>query len=349
MKALGKNITDWQLDQKAKYPWMGATEPYHILLSEFLLQQTRSDQALPYYEKFLARFPSIADLAQAESQEVLALWEGLGYYRRARLLHACCKSIVAEHGGKVPTTYAELLNLPGIGPYTAAAVASFAFGEEVSVVDGNVYRLFARLFALDDVVPSQVAHRKFAAIGKEMMPKGEAAVFNQAIMNLGAHICTPRNPQCDACPLQHSCHAYQENRIMDFPIKKAAAKKRLRNFHYLILRHGDALLLQQRAAGDVWEDMFEFPLLEQKTKPTKAATAKHLGTTLGNEVSVKSLKKLNRTEAVLSHQKISMHLYEVDLSSKINRGKRQRWIATKDLDQYPMPRALRQFVDKQVW
>ncbi len=348
MKALGKKIIDWQLQQEAQYPWIGAKNPYHILLSEFLLQQTRSDQALPYYLKFLEQFPTIQELALADAQRVLKLWEGLGYYRRARLLHACCNAILKDFDGQIPSTYNALIKLPGIGPYTAAAIASFAFAEEVAVVDGNVYRLFARLFALENVVPTAAAHRKFAEIGKQMMPAQQAAQFNQGIMNLGAQVCTPKQTKCDRCPLVKDCKAFEENRIMEFPIKKSTTQKTLRHFHYFLCLTTNRILLQQRTKKDVWENMYELPLIEQKTKPKKEALAKLLGGRNEHSKQILGLKKMHDTEAILSHQKIKMTFYIISGQINFTSNQKLEWIPIHALDQYPMPRSLRKFVSEYV-
>ncbi len=247
-------------------PWRHTRDPYHIWLSEIILQQTRVQQGLPYYQRFIAAFPTVRILSEAKEEEVLRLWQGLGYYSRARNLHACAKTVVQEHNGRFPDNFKDLLKLKGIGRYTAAAIASFAFGEVVPVVDGNVYRVLARLFGITTNIAQPPAFNEFFALASELIDPEQPDTFNQAIMEFGAMHCTPQKPLCLYCPLQAVCYAYQHSMQKDFPVKKKATKVKHRYFHYfIILNPAGEILMRPRPAGDIWRGLYDFYLVEDNT------------------------------------------------------------------------------------
>lgn len=252
----------WYQKNHRKLPWRETKDAYKIWLSEIILQQTRVAQGQAYYEKFTKKYPQIEDLASATEEEVLKDWQGLGYYSRARNLHYTAKMIVHEHGGKFPNDYSEIRKLKGIGEYTAAAIASFAFDKDYAVVDGNVYRLLSRYFGINSPIDSTKGKKEFAALAQELIPKDKAAIYNQAIMEFGAIQCSPVNPNCANCPLQSSCSAFEKGMIDQLPFKEKKVKVEDRHLHYLIIRNDDSILLNKRSSKGIWQNLFDFPSFE---------------------------------------------------------------------------------------
>jgi A/G-specific adenine glycosylase len=259
---ISAGIIRWYENFKRDLPWRKTTDPYKIWLSEIILQQTRVNQGLPYYHKFIELFPDIYVLAAASENEVLKAWEGLGYYSRARNLHECAKIICEKHSGIFPKSYQKLLDLPGIGPYTAAAIASFCYNEPVAVVDGNVFRVLARLYAIDaDIRTSQ---KLFREIAQQLNPNDNPGTFNQGIMEFGALLCTPQSPDCSNCPLQVHCLARKEGKQHRYPVKSPAKKARKRYFHYLVVHQNKNIIMRSRPSGDIWQGLYDFPLIEKE-------------------------------------------------------------------------------------
>lgn len=259
-----EKIINWYRHHQRDLPWRHTRDPYLIWLSEIILQQTRVKQGLPYFYRFAEAFPTVHALAKASEQEVLRLWQGLGYYSRARNLHSCARSIVDNHTGKFPLSFKELLKLKGIGAYTAAAIASFAYNETVAVVDGNVYRVLARVFGLKDDILSSTGQKKFQLLADSLVPEGLAGEYNQAIMEFGALQCTPKNPACLLCPLNDMCYAYQRNQQAELPVKIKKVKMKKRYFSYIIIRQGDKIYMRERILKDIWRGLYDFYLIESK-------------------------------------------------------------------------------------
>lgn len=262
-------IVKWYLDNKRQLPWRKTNDPYKIWLSEVILQQTRVIQGLPYYLQFVKAYPTIKALAKAPAQEVLRLWQGLGYYTRARNLHKCAQAIVELHNGRFPKSYHNLLTLPGIGHYTAAAIASFAFGEPVAVLDGNVFRILSRIFGIDATVNTPEGKKQFTLLANELISKKQPALHNQAVMEFGALFCTPRNPKCTDCPFKTTCFAYNNDLVNTLPVKTKPKKARKRYFFYLVVEKNKSLLMKKRSEKDIWNGLFDFLLIE-KQKPVNA-------------------------------------------------------------------------------
>jgi A/G-specific adenine glycosylase len=254
----------WYQAHKRNLPWRDTHDPYKIWLSEIILQQTRVAQGLPYYQRFIARYPDIQDLAHAEEKEVLRLWQGLGYYSRARNLHTCARMIVNELGGIFPGTYKELLQLKGVGKYTAGAIASIAFKESVPVVDGNVYRVLARVFGVTEDIASMQGTKAFYVLAQSLVPKEDADLYNQAIMEYGAIHCTPLNPKCTSCIFKADCVAFHTDRQYMLPVKSKRVKIKRRFFHYLVIQDDDKLYMKRREGRDIWEGLYDFYLVEDK-------------------------------------------------------------------------------------
>ncbi len=253
-------LLQWYPNHKRDLPWRDTNNPYYIWLSEIILQQTRVKQGLPYYEAFITRFPTIQDMAAATEEEVMRTWQGLGYYSRARNMHTTAKYIAHELQGNLPTNKAEWLKLKGVGEYTASAIASFGFGERVSVVDGNVFRVLARFFGIEDDISSIKGAKIFQALAQTLLPAQDERVstYNQAIMEFGALQCTPQKPDCMYCPLQASCVAHGTGRQGELPFKSLKTSQKERFFNYTILKHAENIAMRKREAGDIWTGLYDF-------------------------------------------------------------------------------------------
>ncbi|MCS6967124.1 MAG: A/G-specific adenine glycosylase [Cytophagales bacterium] len=265
----GKLLREWYQGNKRNLPWRHTSDPYLIWLSEVILQQTRVAQGLPYYEKLVAAFPTVHHLAAASEEEVLRLWQGLGYYSRARHMHATARLIVQRYNGKFPISYKELLQLKGIGPYTAAAIASFAYNEPIAVVDGNVYRVLARIFGITDDISSTKGKKIFAQYAQQLLEQSVSVVapslYNQAIMEFGAIQCTPLAPACSCCIFSHCCYAYLHQQQQQLPVKEKKLKTKQRHWIYLIIEHQGYVLVKMRQSGDIWQGLYDFPLVEERS------------------------------------------------------------------------------------
>lgn len=304
-KTLANSLINWYRKNARDLPWRHTTDPYKIWLSEIILQQTTIAQGTSYYLKFLDHFPTIQDLANSELDAVLKLWEGLGYYSRARNLHFTAQHIVYELDGQFPETYDQLIKLKGVGPYTAAAISSFCFNEAKVVVDGNVIRVISRLYGIKEAVdiPSTLLVIKQKA--QALLETQEPAEFNQTIMEFGAINCTYKNPNCEACPLSKSCLAYTKSLVAEIPLKSKKIKKRTRYFHYFIFENkAQKVLVQQRAEKDIWLGLYQFPLIENESKEPLQRTPESISASKFELLSVsKEYKQL------LTHQKIISRYY----------------------------------------
>ncbi|MGV3541367.1 MAG: A/G-specific adenine glycosylase [Rufibacter sp.] len=307
----------WYHRHKRALPWRETTDPYAIWLSEVILQQTRVKQGLPYYLRFLERFPTVHSLANAPQDEVLRLWQGLGYYSRARNLHFTAKQVVEQYGGRFPESYQGLLQLKGIGSYTAAAIASFAYKEPVAVLDGNVYRVLARVFGKHENIAAPASKKVFEALANELIPADEPDTYNQAIMEFGAIQCTPVAPDCLFCPLQQTCFAFLNGLVSALPVKEKAKSSRQRFFHYLVLQVGNQLYLKKRTQNDIWLGLYDFHTIESDTaKLAPEALLEQTQETLA--VNVSPFISTGKTyKHVLSHQKIMAQFYLVSLESRL--------------------------------
>lgn len=262
-----QQLFSWHAGHRRPLPWKGERDPYKVWLSEIILQQTRVEQGLPYYERFTATYPTVRRLAEAPLDEVLKLWEGLGYYSRARNMHAAARHIASELHGIFPDTYAGIRALPGVGDYTAAAIASFVFGLPHAVLDGNVYRVLARFFGIETPVDTPAAKREFQALAQQLLDPERPGAYNQAIMDFGAGHCTPRQPACATCPLAERCVALQTGAVQRLPAKNRASAKQQRFFVYAVFFQGKNVWVRKRDADDIWKNLFEFPLLELPEAP----------------------------------------------------------------------------------
>ncbi len=262
MNSVADILLDWYAREGRDLPWRRTRDPYRIWLSEVILQQTRVAQGMEYYLRFTERFPDVASLAAAPEDEVLKLWQGLGYYSRARNLHAAARQVVERFGGRFPVALEEVRSLRGVGDYTAAAICSAAYDAPCAVVDGNVYRVLARLFDLDAPIDSTAGKRAFAELAQSQLDTAHPGRYNQAIMDFGALRCTPSSPRCEVCPLAGQCLALAAGTVAARPVKQGKTRVRDRWFNYLHVSSGDRTLLRRREGRDIWQGLYEFPLIE---------------------------------------------------------------------------------------
>lgn len=310
-----KKIINWYLEGHRDLPWRKTKDPYRIWLSEVMLQQTRVAQGLPYYKRFIKNFPTVNALAKAPSQKVLREWQGLGYYSRARNLHACAKDVVSHHMGKFPSSYEELLKLPGVGNYTAAAIASIAFNKPVAVVDGNVFRVLSRVFGIHEEITS-TGKKIFEKKANELLDEKQPGLFNQAVMEFGALHCTPRSPNCEDCIFSSCCFARKTETQQLLPVKTRKSKPRNRYFTYFVITHNNKIALKKRGAGDIWNSLYDFYLTEQKRNLSIEKTIKN--DPWLNEISKESEvgSDVYRSKHVLTHQNIHARFVKLDLPLK---------------------------------
>lgn len=307
----------WAEKSHRPLPWKNEKDPYKIWLSEVILQQTRAAQGRPYYEAFVRQYPTVQALADAPEDALFKLWEGLGYYSRARNLHAAAKAIVAEQGGQFPTSYEAIRSLKGVGDYTAAAVASFAYGLPYAVLDGNVYRVLARFFGIELPIDSPAAKKTFGTLAQALLDKEAPAAYNQAIMDFGATHCTPQRPNCPACPFAGRCAAFRERKVGDLPVKAKKLHKKDRYFVYWVFNQGDQVYIHKRTERDIWQNLYSFPLTEVDRFPSDRVGLQralkgfvNVPTTEG--MTIRELSPVLRQ--LLTHQTVQAVFCEVDLA-----------------------------------
>lgn len=334
-----KRLIQWYLQNKRDLPWRETTDPYRIWLSEIMLQQTRVAQGMPYYFAFSEAFPTIFDLARAPEEKVLKLWQGLGYYSRARNLHATAQHIALELGGKFPENYTSLLQLKGVGEYTAAAIASFSYKEVVPVVDGNVFRVLSRYFDIETDIASPKAKKEFSALAFELMPKDNPATFNQAIMEFGALQCVPKNPSCMFCPLNDGCLALAKGKVDQLPVKLKKQKVANRYFNYLVYADADGkTLLQKRSGKGIWQNLYEFPLVETQSQADLGMVSDAI-----DKNEIRSISEIDGASVIhkLSHQHLFIRFWKVEVSGKLENG-----ISADDVHGFPVPIVLGNFIER---
>lgn len=342
------SLRSWYLINKRDLPWRNTTDPYRIWISEIILQQTRVNQGLSYYLRFMERFPVVADLAKAPLDEVLKYWQGLGYYSRARNLHKAACQIMEEHGGVFPDTYPQILALSGVGVYTAAAIASFAYRLPYAVVDGNVYRVLSRYFGLDLPIDTTPGKQAFAALASEVLDPAHPDEHNQAIMEFGALQCVPVNPDCAHCVLNASCAALHAGDVARLPVKAGKTRMRDRWFHYfLIVRDGETWL-HQRTEKDIWQNLYEFPLIETDTglDLTELSTLADFRTLFPGTPRPVFTTLLPEVRHQLSHQRIHATFYQVEWKSESDPTGDFIRIPTEKLHQYPVSRLIHRCLEK---
>ncbi len=341
-KAIATRLLPWFSAHKRSMPWRSNRTPYRVWISELMLQQTRVDQATPYFHRFMKRFPSLKSLADASQEDVLKQWEGLGYYSRARNLHKAARIIAAQHGGRFPRTYDEILALPGVGSYTAAAIGSLAFNLDLAVLDGNVIRVLSRLFAYTKDTRSSAARKELQALTNELLVEGNAGNYNEAMMELGATVCLPQNPLCNTCPVSSVCLGYSSGRPTDYPV--LAPRKKVPHIvvgaAVVVNRKGEVLIAQRRDQ-DMLGGLWEFPGGKQESGETiQQCIERELREELGINVDIRAF--LTTVKHAYSHFTMEMHTFFARIKSGRPRPlhcQDFRWVAVADLRSVPYSKA----------
>lgn len=336
-----EEILSWYQLNKRVLPWRSTRNPYNIWLSEVMLQQTRVAQGLPYYEKFVKAFPTVNDMAAASEEQVLKLWQGLGYYSRARNMHTAAKTVVNDFGGKFPSTYKELIKLKGVGDYTASAIASICFDEPEPVVDGNVYRVLSRYFGIDLPINSTEGIKHFKSLARELLHTKNVRDYNQGIMEFGAIQCAPKKPYCLHCPLSDSCVALAKNKVHELPRKLKKTKIKTKHFNYLVFKdEKNNTLIEKRVGKGIWQNLYQFPLFETE-KPASLKVVEREICDSFDEIKKFKTFEYNEKATVhkLSHQHLHTKFWIVELNGLLKEG-----TAWKDLEQFPVPVLIADFI-----
>lgn len=339
-----RQILSWYEVHKRQLPWRNISDPYRIWVSEIILQQTRIAQGYEYYLRFIKAFPTVDDLAHAAEDEVLKLWQGLGYYSRARNMRTAAQTILSDHKGQFPTNYNDVLSLKGIGAYTAAAICSFAYNQPYAVVDGNVYRVLSRYFGIDLPIDSTQGKKHFAQLAQELLPTHQGADYNQGLMDFGALQCTPRSPVCKTCPLSSSCFAYNKAQVEMFPCKSKTIRTVERHFVYIDVITANGHWLHRRGKNDIWQGLYEFPLLEFKHRPSFDDVIAH---PLVKDIQSKGCWREVKTHVkhVLTHQIIFADYYQLTFNEVQPLPEGFVYVAEDKLRNFAMPQLLLKLIE----
>ena len=346
MENFAKILLAWYAHEGRDLPWRHTHDPYCIWLSEIILQQTRVAQGTAYYHRFVERFADVASLAAASEDEVLKLWQGLGYYSRARHLHRAAQEIVSRFGGRFPKNFDDVRSLSGVGDYTAAAICSAAYGLPYAAVDGNVYRVLARLFDLETPIDTTLGRRQFAELAQSLIDPIHAGTYNQAIMDFWALVCTPTYPRCEECPFAERCLAHVAGVVAQRPVKRGKSRVRDRWFHYLHILCGDHMLLCRREAGDIWQGLYEFPLLEM---PSEKIGIEGLCATSDFQKWVghgwRLRKRISLPRHQLSHQRLHAVVWQIEVTEFTEQAAPYT-LPIAELDRYAIPRLLERYLEQ---
>lgn len=338
-----QDIISWYLVNKRELPWRNTKDPYLIWLSEIILQQTRVAQGLPYFERFCQHFPTVFDLASADEQTVLNLWQGLGYYSRGRNLHQSAKHVVQNLNGEFPTSYMELLKLKGIGSYTASAIASFSAGHRHAVVDGNVYRVLSRYFGVEEGIDTTVGKKAFAELADSLIQGVDPGIYNQAIMEFGAIQCKPSKPDCYNCPVNIGCWARKHNKVEELPRKTKSIKKKQRYFSYLVFQDQAQILIKERTAGDIWQGLNDFPLIESSSRGNVLHDLSQI------DLPIEDIKLIDSERHILTHQILEIQFFSVkNLNTTFIQNSDWKWVNIDQLDEIPVPIVIHKFLSKNI-
>jgi A/G-specific adenine glycosylase len=340
-----REIINWYEINKRELPWRNTTDAYIIWLSEVILQQTRVEQGLPYFNKFLANFPTVNDFANASEDQVLKLWQGLGYYSRGRNMLFTAKQVIAAYSGVFPVKYNELVKLKGIGEYTAAAISSFAANETQAVLDGNVFRVLARYFGIDQPINSTQGRKIFITLAKDLVADQQASLYNQAIMEFGALQCKPKSPNCAICPLAMGCYAYHHQQINQLPVKLKKVKIRERWLNYFIGIDGDHILMKQRLPGDIWQKLYDFPVIEtpEKQDYTNPDFLMKVKEVFGNDVLITLMTEKRH---LLTHQIIYVQFFGLEnYMINFNLHTEIKSVLLGDFKELPHPKVISDFIE----
>ncbi len=345
---LSYQIIAWYEEHRRELPWRLTVDPYLIWVSEIILQQTRVNQGVDYYHRFVERFPDVHTLASADEDEVLRCWQGLGYYSRARNLHRAAKTVVEKHNGELPRNYDAIRSLAGVGDYTAAAIASFAYNLPHAVVDGNVYRVLSRLFGVSTPIDTTKGKREFATLAQALLPSDRPALHNQAVMEFGALQCVPSSPGCDDCPLQGQCAAFERDLVAELPVKSKRVKMQTRYFHYFFVECGGKVFLQKRTGNDVWKGLYEFPLLESDSLQSfeELAGGGRLTTLFDDVGELQLLAVSPLMKHQLTHQTIFARFFTVSIARPGRSLGSLLQVSINAIDRYAVSRLTEMFLEK---
>lgn len=347
-----KSLIEWTKKNDRQLPWKNEKNPYYVWLSEIILQQTRVEQGLPYFKDFVKNFPAITDLANASEDKVFKHWQGLGYYSRARNLHFTAKFISNNLNGRFPDSYEEIRKLKGVGDYTAAAIASFAFNLPHAVVDGNVYRVLSRIFGIDTPIDKSAGKKLFQQLANDLLDKKSPGTYNQAIMDFGATHCKPKKPLCTSCPFANHCVALEEDKIALLPVKSKKLKKKSRFFHYLMLQNKTSTFITRRAGKDIWQGLYEFPMIEKErilAIEELMDTPEWTDLTGNQKVEIQSFSK--SFKQTLSHQYINAVFIVINIPDNFSPPNNQIIeIEKKNVDNFAFPKIITWFLsDKTLY
>ncbi|WP_029287669.1 A/G-specific adenine glycosylase [Pedobacter sp. R20-19] len=337
-------LINWYQNNKRDLPWRHTNDAYIIWLSEIILQQTRVEQGLPYFNKFLENFPTVSDFASATETKVLKLWQGLGYYSRGRNMHATAQAVLNDHNGIFPVNHDELIKLKGIGEYTAAAISSFSSGEARAVVDGNVFRVLARYFGISTPINSPVGKKEFYKLANELLDLDDPATYNQSIMEFGAIQCKPKSPNCSICPLNQTCYAFMHQQVNLLPVKIRKAAQKHRYINYFICESEQGVLIRERQAGDIWQHLFDFPSIEtsEEVDLNSVSFAQKVCDTFGKETEFTLLASKKH---ILTHQIIHLHFFSLkNYIFNFSKQKELKWVSLIELDELPQPKVIHDFI-----
>lgn len=340
-------ITRWYHHHQRDLPWRNTKDPYAIWISEIILQQTRVAQGIDYYHRFINRFPDLQSLAEAKTEEVLKVWQGLGYYARARNMHAAAVQMIRDHGGAFPASYQEMLKLKGIGPYTAAAIASIAFNEPRAVIDGNVHRVIARLFGLFEPPRRAGANCGICRQAEALLDRAEPGIHNQALMEFGAMVCTPAHPSCPSCPVNRYCVAFKKDQVQELPVRSKQVKQRHRYFHYFIMVSGSRILIRQRTARDIWQHLFEFPLIEtpRPVSPGHLMESPSWNQWFRDRREI-PVRVSGMTRHILTHQVIHARFYHLDTFPADDAFKTSFLeVPLAEITKFPVPKLIENYLE----
>lgn len=347
MQLLSKTIVNWYNTNKRELPWRDINDPYRIWISEIILQQTRVNQGMNYYLRFIECFPNVSVLACAEEDEVLKYWQGLGYYSRARNLHKAAKQIVTEFNSVFPTVHQEVLKLAGIGVYTAAAICSFAYNQPYPVVDGNVYRVLSRLFGIDTPIDSGKGIKQFARLAQDFLDLSQPGLHNQALMEFGALQCVPASPDCKSCPLVMDCRAFASDMVSSLPVKTQKVKVKERFFNYLVIEFNVNTFIRKRTGADIWKNLYEFPLIESDhlfTADNLFPNADFIA--LFNGIDMVNIVNISvPVKHVLTHRIINAVFITLSISNKNRQLENYIEIPVRQIDEYAVSRLIELFLE----
>ncbi len=340
-----KQLMQWHsTDNDRSLPWKEEQDPYKIWLSEIILQQTRSEQGLPYYLRFTEAYPTITDLAKAEDEEVFRLWQGLGYYNRCKNMLFTARFIAKEYNGVFPNQHEQIVALKGVGAYTAAAIASFAYGLPHAVVDGNVYRVLSRYFGIDTPIDTTIGKKLFASIADQLLEKSDSAGYNQAIMDMGATVCTPKSPECNECPVASRCVALKQDMIGLLPVKSKKLKVKNRFFHYVLFLKDGKLWLRKRIENDVWQNLYEPYLIEDNAIMDRTKLAERV-----EGIDKEDLSYEGSLKQRLTHQLLEIHFFECNSVDGVTLPEDGVWVGIDALGQLAFPKSIVSFLEKKLY